>query len=143
MEAQDAVRAFLVSLERKDMEMFANAWANEAVQDMPFSPEGFPKRVEGKQAILKHYAAWPEISGLASFTDELVFYPMADPDWVFAEYHGRVEIKTTGRLYDQRYGGLFRVHDGKIVFFREYYDPTVFAWAFDLDPEGASTLGGS
>ena len=130
---QKAVIDFLTSLEDKDMDKFATVWAEDAVQDMPFSPEGFPKRVEGKEELIKHYADWPEISGQANFTDELIFYPMQDATKVFAEWRGNVEIVATGRQYLQRYGGLFQVIDGKIELFREYYDPIVFQHAFGLD----------
>ena len=132
-QTQQTVRDLLTSLETKDMETFATLWAEDAVQDMPFSPEGFPKRVEGRDNLLQHYAAWPEISGSANFTDRLVFYPMVDPTMVFAEWHGVVEMIPTGQLYQQRYGGLFQVSDGKIKLFREYYDPIVFAIAFGLN----------
>ena len=125
-QTQQAVIDFLTSLEDKDMDKFASVWAEDAVQDMPFSPDGFPKRVEGKANLIKHYAAWPETSGKANFTDELVFYPMQDGNMVFAEWRGEVEIIPTGRNYNQRYGGLFHVVDGKIELFREYYDPIVF-----------------
>ncbi|NER80484.1 MAG: hypothetical protein F6K42_13085 [Leptolyngbya sp. SIO1D8] len=132
-QTEQAVRDFLTSLETKDMDAFAAVWAEDAVQDMPFSPEGFPKRVEGRENLIQHYAAWPRISGNANFTDELVLYPMADPTLVFAEWRGVVDILPTDRLYEQQYGGLFRVVDGKIQLFREYYDPIVFSVAFGLD----------
>ena len=137
-QTEQAVRDFLISLETKDMDTFAAVWAEDAVQDMPFSPEGFPKRVEGRENLIQHYAAWPQISGNANFTDELVIYPMADPTTVFAEWRGVVDILPTGRRYEQQYGGLFQVVDGKIQLFREYYDPIVFSVAFDLD--GSSQL---
>jgi ketosteroid isomerase-like protein len=137
-QTEQAVRAFLTSLETKDMEAFAAVWADDAVQDMPFSPEGFPKRVAGRENLVQHYAAWPEISGSANFTDELVFYPMLDPTMVFAEWRGVVDILPTGRLYEQRYGGLFHVVDGKIQLFREYYDPIVFRVAFGLDEDDST-----
>ncbi|MEM8604668.1 MAG: nuclear transport factor 2 family protein [Cyanobacteria bacterium P01_H01_bin.121] len=136
-QAQQVVRDFLTSLETKDMDAFAAVWTEDAVQDMPFSPEGFPKRVEGRENLIQHYAAWPEISGSANFTDELVFYPMADPTLVFAEWRGVVDIIPTGRRYEQRYGGLFRIVDGQIQLFREYYDPIVFRTAFGLDENDA------
>ncbi|ESA38735.1 hypothetical protein N836_30930 [Leptolyngbya sp. Heron Island J] len=136
-QTEQTVRDFLTSLETKDMDAFAAVWAEDAVQDMPFSPEGFPKRLEGRDHLLQHYAAWPEISGRANFTEELVFYPMADPTMVFAEWRGVVDILSTGRLYEQRYGGLFHVVDGQIQLFREYYDPIVFRVAFGLD-EGST-----
>lgn len=132
-QTQQAVIDFLTSLETKDMEKLASVWAEDAVQDMPFSPEGFPKRVEGKDNLIKHYAPWSEISGQANFTHKLVFYPMQDATMVFAEWHGDVEIIPTQRQYQQRYGGLFLVVDGKIELFREYYDPIVFQDAFGLN----------
>lgn len=132
-QTKQAVIDFLKSLEEKDMDKFASVWADDAVQDMPFSPEGFPKRIEGKEELIKHYAAWPEISGKANFTDNLVFYPMQDATMVFAEWRGDVEIIPTDRKYKQRYGGLFHVVDGKIELFREYYDPIVFQNAFGLN----------
>lgn len=135
-QTEQAVRTFLTSLEAKDMEAFASVWAEDAVQDMPYAPEGFPRRVESRDNLIQHYEAWPEVSGEANFTDELVFYPMADPTMVFAEWHGVVEIIPTGRIYDQRYGGLFRVVNGKIVLFREYFNPIVFVEAFGLNEGG-------
>ena len=114
------------------MDKFAELWAEDAVQDMPFSPEGFPKRVEGKNALLEHYSTWPKISGQTNFTYNLVFYPMQDSTMVFAEWRGDVEI-IPRRNYRQRYGGLFQVVDGKIELFREYYDPIVFQYAFGLN----------
>ncbi|MFM2311721.1 MAG: hypothetical protein RLZZ04_997 [Cyanobacteriota bacterium] len=137
-QTKQAVIDFLTSLEDKDMDKFASVWAEDAVQDMPFSPEGFPKRVEGKANLIKHYAAWPETSGEANFTDELVFYPMQDSTMVFAEWRGKVDIIPTGRVYNQRYGGLFHVVNGKIELFREYYDPIVFKYDFGLDKDEIS-----
>lgn len=131
----DAVLSFLGSLEQKDMARFASLWADDAVQHMPYSPEGHPKRVVGKENIVNLYAGWPENSGAADFTSELVFYPMQDPETIFVEFKGDVEIIPTGRRYRQRYGGLFHVENGKIKLFREYYDPAPFAWAFGLDDE--------
>ncbi len=128
-----AVRTFLTSLEEKDMEKFASVWADDAVQDMPYSPDGHPKRVVGKNSLVAMYAGWPDNAGSADFTSQLVFYPMQDPETIFAEFKGDVEIIPTGRQYLQTYGGLFHVVDGKIKLFREYYDPAPFAWAFGLN----------
>ena len=134
-QTQQAVIDMLTSLEDKDMEKFASVWADDAVQEMPYSPEGFPTRISGKENLIAHYAGWPETSGEADFTSKLVFYPMQDPEMVFAEYDGKVDIIPTGRLYEQQYGGLYHVTNGKITLFREYYNPIPFVWAFGLDEE--------
>ena len=132
-QTKKAVRDFLTALEQKDMEKFAGVWAEDAVQEMPYAPKGFPKRVSGRAALIQHYAAWPENSGKADFTSDLVFYPLQDPERIFAEFKGQVEIIPTGRLYHQSYGGLFLVKKGKITLFREYFDPAPFSYAFGLD----------
>lgn len=134
-QAQNLVKTFLISLENKDMASFAQVWSDDAVQDMPYSPAGFPKRVVGKENLMAHYAKWPDISGEAKFTDNLRFYPMRDANLVFAEYTGSVDVLSTGRLYEQTYGGLFHIEDGKINLFREYYDPSAFAHAFALNED--------
>ena len=134
-QTEQAVRDFLTSLETKDMDTFATVWAEDAVQEMPFSPEGFPSQIEGRDNLIQHYETWPEISGSANFTNELVFYPMEDPTLVFAEWRGIVEIIPTGRLYEQRYGGLFQVVDGQIKLFREYFNPILLINAFGLDED--------
>ncbi len=111
-------------------------WAEDAVQEMPYVPAGFPSRVIGKEALIRQYAGWPQNAGKARFTDGIRFYPTQDPQIVAVEYRGVSEIVTTGRTYDQRYFGLFHVEGGKITLFREYFDPNVFARAFALDEGG-------
>jgi len=139
-QARQAVMNFLTGLEDKDMDRVNAVWAEDAVQEMPYAPEGFPRRVAGREALIRHYAGWPANSGRARFTEGIVFHPTLDPSVVFVEYHGVSEIRFTGRIYDQRYGGLFHVEDGRITLFREYFDPTVFAHAFGLN-EGRSFNG--
>lgn len=131
---KQAVLEFLQGLEAKDMDKVNNVWAEDAVQDMPYVPAEFPSRVVGRDALIAQYAAWPEVAENPNFTDDLIFHPMADPQMVFAEYRGSVDIVPTGRTYEQVYGGLFHVNRaGKITLFREYFDPRLFAEAFGMD----------
>lgn len=130
---REAVLRFLRALENEDMAELESVFAENAVQDMPYSPQGHPKRVAGRAALVALYAGWPDNAENADFTSELVFYPMQDASMVFAEFKGRVDVVPTGREYRQTYGGLFHVVDGEITLFREYYDPQPFAWAFGLD----------
>ena len=132
-QTRQAVINFLTALEEKDMEKFASVWAEDAVQDMPYAPDGFPARLSGKENIVTHYSAWPENSGKADFTSNLIFYPLQNPEMVFVEFTGDVEIIPTARRYNQKYGGLFHVENGQIKLFREYFDPEPFKFAFGLE----------
>jgi ketosteroid isomerase-like protein len=127
--------AFLDLLSVKNMTAWAELWAEDAVQDMPYSPAGFPKRIVGKAALIQHYANLPAVTGRMEFFDRVVL-PMLNPAQVGLEYRGEIEILTNGRRYDNRYLGLFTFDlDGRIALFQEYYDPTILtqAWAGDLD----------
>ncbi|AWW73755.1 hypothetical protein CD351_04875 [Erythrobacter sp. KY5] len=130
---RQAVIEFLTGLEEKDMGMVNGVWAADDVQDMPFATEGKPSRVVGRDALIAHYSGWPANAENPSFTDYLVIHQLRDPQMVFAEYRGRVDIVPTGREYRQTYGGLFHVNcEGKITLFREYYDPRQFGYAFAI-----------
>jgi len=135
--SRQVVLDFLTGLEDKDMDRVNDVWAEDAVQEMPYVPEGFPSRVVGREALIRQYAGWPQNAGRANFTNGIRFYATQDPQIVAVEYHGVSEIIPTGRIYDQRYFGLFHVEDGKITLFREYFDPNVFAHAFGLNEGGA------
>lgn len=122
---EQIVHDFLDLLSQKRLEDWIELWAEDGVQDMPFSPPGFPKRVEGKAAIAEHYSSLPTSVGKMIFPD-LTIYPMLDPNSLFVEYRGEIEVLATGKPYNNTYGGLFRFCGGKIQLFREYYDPLLF-----------------
>lgn len=136
-QSRQVVMNFLTGLEDKDMDRVNAVWAEDAVQDMPYSPPGHPKRVVGRQALIDLYRNWPMVSGRARFTDGIRFYPTLDPQIVFVEYRGEVDVIPTSRTYRQTYGGLFQVENGMITLFREYYDPAAFDHAFALNEGGA------
>jgi ketosteroid isomerase-like protein len=130
---REAVIEFLSGLEERDMGKVNGVWAEDAVQEMPFATEGTPRRVAGREALIDLYSSWPAVAEDPNFTDHLVIRPLRDPQMVFAEYRGRVDVVSTGREYRQSYGGLFHVNaDGKITLFREYYDPRAFQYAFAI-----------
>ncbi len=77
---------------------------------MPFSPQGFPTRLEGKDAVYRQYSSLPKNYTSMKFPN-LVIYPMLDPNLVLAEYRGEIQIAATGKQYNNRYIRLFRLRD--------------------------------
>jgi len=126
---QQVVRDFLRFLSEKNLTAWADLWAEDAVQEMPFASAGFPKRVEGRDALIKHYGGLPDAYGQIAFLD-LRFYPMADPNWLVAEFQGDIEVIATKRSYNTPYCCLYQFHEGKILLLREYFNPTLLSWAF-------------
>jgi hypothetical protein len=126
---EQTIRRYFELLSQKRMDEWLKLWAEDGVQDMPFSPKGFPKRVEGKAAVAKHYSALPTSVGRMVFPD-LKIYPTTDPNTFFVEFRGEIEVLATKKPYNNTYAGLFKFRDGKVTLFREYFDPIVFieAW---------------
>jgi ketosteroid isomerase-like protein len=124
---RQVVEDFFAALEAKDLNRFLAVWADDGVQIMPFSPVGFPQRLEGKEAIRNQYGSLPENYRTMRFPREIL--PMEDPNRFVVRYTGEIELTGGGR-YDNSYVGLFTVRDGRIAEFVEYFNPIVLQEAF-------------
>ncbi|WP_421899273.1 nuclear transport factor 2 family protein [Maridesulfovibrio sp.] len=134
-KTRQAVIDFLTALEEKDMEKFNSLWAEDAVQDMPFTPDQSIRRTSGKDNIIAVYKDWPQTAGKVEYLSTLVMFPMQNPEVIYVEFDGDVDILTTGRNYKQKYSCLFHVVDGKICLYRAYYNPVPFKYAFKMDEQ--------
>jgi ketosteroid isomerase-like protein/alpha-beta hydrolase superfamily lysophospholipase len=103
--ALDGTREFFAALEAADIPRFLQVWAYDGVQEMPYSPGAFPKRLEGRAAIEKQYGPLPTAyTGMRFPMRRLV--ATQEPGVVVAEYDGSIGLKSGGR-YDNRYIGVF------------------------------------
>jgi uncharacterized protein len=115
------VGEFFARLEAMDIDGFVGLWAEEGVQEMPFAPEGFPGRLEGRDALRRQYGGLPDAYERMAF--DVAVHPMAEPNLVVAEYRGSIELMGGG-TYNNRYVGIFRfAENGEISSFTEYFDP--------------------
>jgi hypothetical protein len=135
----ETIERFFDRLEAMDIEGFLDCWADDGVQEMPFAPEWFPDRLDGREAIENQYGRLPDAYESMSF--ERTIRPLADPEWAVAEYVGSIELPD-GDHYDNTYVGLFHVVDGQVVLFREYFDPIVLSEVFGEDVEETFNTGG-
>lgn len=136
--AERVARTFLEALGNLDIDAALVTFADDAVQEMPFSPDGFPDRLDGIDAIRRQYGGLPDAYESMRFTVTAA-HAMADPDWVALEYAGAIALRSGGR-YDNTYLGLFHVVDGRIALFREFFDPIILQQAFGDDVSGTFSL---
>lgn len=126
-DSVSVVQRYLEALSRLDPEgVFAEISDEEFVLELPFAPEGFPRRVEGKQNMIEFFGpvaagVWKEFEFLT-----LEVRGEADPSRVVAEYTSRGSF-ANGAPYNQTYVHLCRVRKGKIVYSAEYFDPAALA----------------
>lgn len=124
---RQAVETFFAGLEAMDVPRAVGAFAEDGVQLMPYSPEGFPSRLDGRAAILRQYGGLPENYSSMRFPREIL--ATEDPERFVVRYTGEIALKAGGR-YDNTYVGLFTVRDGQIREFVEFFDPIILQRAF-------------
>lgn len=121
------VEEFFAALEAMDVDRFLRVWAEDGVQVMPFSPPGFPQRLDGREAIANQYRSLPENYASMRFPREIL--ATEDANRFLVRYTGSIELKAGGR-YDNTYVSLVTLEDGRIVEFVEYFNPIVLQNAF-------------
>ncbi|MGV6871913.1 nuclear transport factor 2 family protein [Pseudochelatococcus sp. B33] len=125
------VLGFYTTLMKKDFEAFADLWADDAVQEIPFAQElpNFEDVWNGKERILSYYVkALPGRKDHVFWIHEI--HQTTDPNVIIVEASAHSIVVANGRSYDQRYVFIFKLRDGKIVLGREYVNPLNFMKAF-------------
>lgn len=139
LENHQIIEEVFTRLESMNIEHWLELWDDNGVQEMPYSPEGFPKKLEGKAAH-QQYSSLPENYHSMQFVDRIV-HETSNPAVFIIEYNGIVTIKATGKLYNNVYCGVFTVQNNKLVRFKEYFDPVILQAALVKICKRISTLG--
>lgn len=126
---KQVVDRFYAAVETQHFEVIKEVFAPTAQQLLPYAPAGFPTRLDGLEAIYKQF------SGLATYFSQLKFprqlLATEDPNFIFVKFTGDMTLKSGGK-YENDYVGTFRLRDGKIVEYVEYFNPVLMAKAFGL-----------
>ena len=96
---------------------------------IPFAPEWFQVRYEGKENALAFLDTVRELMEPENLHDLRIDTYAADPNELVAEYKSDTRMKRTGLPYANDYIGRFTVRDGKLTYFAEYLDPIRFVIA--------------
>jgi ketosteroid isomerase-like protein len=121
LEVQERHLALMLE---KDMPGWIDLWAEDGVFEFPFAPPGFPRRLEGKAAVRDYIKDYPDHIDLAAFHDVQV-HPTVDPDVLIVEMSAEGRMVATGKPYAMSYIYVLTVRDGKIVGYRDYWNPLV------------------
>jgi ketosteroid isomerase-like protein len=120
---------FFVALETENFGMLKEVFAPDGRQLNPYVPEGFPKSFEGADAIYKQYSSLPQNFSKMRFPRTI--YGTDDPNFLFVVFKGEIDIRAGGK-YENDYLGTFRLEEGRIKEYTEYFNPIVMAKAFNI-----------
>lgn len=121
-DAEAVVEEFFDSLEAMNIERFAKIWHQDGIVILPFSPKGFPTRIEGIEKIRRQYGSFLMRCKRMRIGDR-VFHFSSDHARVWAEFRGEIEIKATGMLYSNSYVSQLILHEARILEYMEYFSP--------------------
>lgn len=117
------VRRYIDAINRRDVDTKRALLAEDAVFEMPYAPDGFERRIAGRDSIIAFVETVPSIIDAENLHDVRIESCHSDPGEIVAEYRSDTVIKPTNAEYRNEYIGRFTVRDGHITRFAEYYDP--------------------
>lgn len=126
---RQVVNRFYEAVEAQKFAVIREVFSPDAQQLIPYAPPGFPKRLEGAEAIFQQFSGLTAYFGQMRFPRQI--FVTEDPDFLFVKFQGNMEVKSGGK-YENEYVGTFRLKDGKIVEYVEYFNPLVMAKAFNI-----------
>jgi ketosteroid isomerase-like protein len=113
----------------EDTNGFVDLFAPDGAIELPFAGPDLPARLDGQQAIRdfsNRAAAAPlQIDDL----ETIALHQTGDPEVVIVELLSRVTVAGTDRRLAVRSIQVFRIRDGKILLFRDYFNPHGLAGA--------------
>ncbi|WP_052865418.1 nuclear transport factor 2 family protein [Streptomyces niger] len=106
----------------KDIPGWVGLWAEDGVMEFPFAPDGWPRRLEGRDAVAAYMRGYPDHIDLHDIP-ELRIHRTEDPETIVAEMRGVGRLVRTGAPYDMTYIAVVTVREGRIASYRDYWNP--------------------
>ncbi|MFI7323536.1 nuclear transport factor 2 family protein [Streptomyces rubiginosohelvolus] len=120
----DLFRHSLRLLLDKDIPAWVALWAEDGVMEFPFAPDGWPRRLEGKEAVAVYMRHYPDHIDLHDFP-ELRIHQTTDPRTIVVEMRGVGRLVGSDAPFDMTYIAVVTVRDGHFTSYRDYWNPLV------------------
>jgi uncharacterized protein len=107
---------------KQDVDGFVELFAPDGVIELPFAGPGMPSRLEGQRAIrdFSHRTAASPLR--IDDLESTAVYQTDDPEVVITEIIAHGTVTSTGRTFTGTSIQVFRIRDGKVVLFRDYFN---------------------
>jgi ketosteroid isomerase-like protein len=122
----DLYRHSLRLLLDKDIAGWVGLWAEDGVMEFPFAPDGWPGRLDGREAIAAYMRHYPDHIDLRDFP-ALRIHQTTDPQIIVVEMRGVGRLVETGSPFDMTYIAVVTVQEGRITSYRDYWNPLAVA----------------
>ncbi|WP_069173956.1 nuclear transport factor 2 family protein [Streptomyces griseus] len=118
----DLYRHSLRLLLDKDMSAWVALWAEDGLMEFPFAPDGWPKRLESREAIAAYMRRYPDHVDLHDFPDVRI-HLTDDPETIVVEMRGVGRLVESDHPFEMTYIAVVTVRGGRITSYRDYWNP--------------------
>ncbi|WP_372426120.1 nuclear transport factor 2 family protein [Salinarimonas chemoclinalis] len=113
-------------------------FAEDVIFEFPYAPEGLRKRLDGRDRLAEHFARLGPLVEFHRFDLEAAY---VCGDTVVIEFGCEGRGVETGIAYDQTYVSVVTLRDGRIVRYKDYWNPLVALAALGGTEAVAASFG--
>jgi uncharacterized protein len=117
------VRDYVDAMNAWDFDALRALTDEKIVCELPYAPDGFPDRIDGRDELLEFQRGVTGFLEAANLTELHLETYHSDPGQIVAEYRSDTVLKPANTPYRNRYVSRFTVHDAKITYLAEFFDP--------------------
>jgi ketosteroid isomerase-like protein len=121
-DTADLFRAGLERFGDGDLDGYLELLSDEVEVEFPFAPPGRPERLRGRENLRRYLEPLLARVAYDSITS-LVVYETDVAGTIVAEMTASLRLLESDRTYSRRYVAVVRAADGRVVSYREYWNP--------------------
>ena len=121
-ETADLFRTGLERFGDGDLDGYLEVLSDDVEVEFPFAPPGRPERLRGRENLRRYLEpllariAYDSITGLVVYETDVA-------GTIVAEMSASLRLLESDRTYSRRYVAVVRAADGRVVSYREYWNP--------------------
>jgi hypothetical protein len=121
-ETADLFRTGLERFGDGDLDGYLEVLSDDVEVEFPFAPPGRPERLRGRENLRRYLEpllariAYDSITGLVVYETDVA-------GTIVAEMTIGLRLLESDRTYSRRYVAVVRAADGRVVSYREYWNP--------------------
>jgi len=101
---------------------FIAMMSEDFVMEFPYARPGMQPRIEGRDAVVAYLMT---VAGNVSVdtVDNVVVHETGDPEVVIVEFEAHGRAPKVDEPYHQRYISVIRARGGRMIHYKDYWDP--------------------
>lgn len=114
---------------------FIAMMSEDFVMEFPYARPGMKERIEGREAVVAYLMT---VAGSVSVdvVDKVLVHETGDPEVVIVEFEAHGRALKVDEPYHQRYISVIRARDGRMIHYKDYWNP-IQGWKAQV---GAATV---